>query len=208
MKLNDALDYAILSPLATRDDIKNGCIFATKHRLKSVCVSSCNVQLASGFHDNVCSVIGFPHGNMTSASKSFEASEAMINGAKEIDVVINYGKYLDGDLRIIENNLKFICAPARLNGVFIKVILETCHYTVKQLTDACKRCANLGVDFVKTSTGFGSKATLCDVGIMLDALKGTGVQVKASGGINKDNVQSFLDIGCTRIGSSKYLELL
>ncbi len=206
MKIADALDYAILKPTSSIEDVRNGCIFATKHKLKSVCVSSCNVELATQWHDNVCSVIGFPHGNMSPKTKHFEAFVAIENGAKELDIVINYGRYLGGDFRIIEKDLSLICKGS---DVIIKAILESCYYTIKQLQDACNRCADAGVDFVKTSTGFGySGATLCDVGIMLDAVKGTGVQVKASGGINKDNVQKFLDIGCTRLGASKYLELL
>ncbi len=208
MKIADALDYAILKPLATREEIKDGCIFATKHKLKAVCVASGNVKLATKWHDNVCSVVGFPHGNMSSKTKYHEAFGAMADGAKELDIVINYGRFLGGDLGIIEEDLKEICVIAAIHNVLIKTILETCYYTIRQIEDACRRCSEIGVDFVKTSTGFGSSATLCDVGIMLNAVKGTDVQVKASGGINKENAQEFLDIGCTRLGASKYLELL
>ena len=209
MKISDALDYAILKPTATREEIKDGCVFATKHKLKAVCVSSCNVRIASTWHNNICSVIGFPHGNMTPDSKFFEVGEAWGDGAKELDIVINYGQFLDGNLGVIEEDLKHICNFARRNDIIVKAILESCYYTIRQLTDACKRCADVGVHFVKTSTGFGHYgAYTTDVIIMLNAVKGTGVQVKASGGINKENAQEFLDLGCTRLGSSKYLELL
>ena len=209
MKIADALDYAILKPTATRKEIKDGCVFATKHKLKAVCVASGNVKLAANWHDNVCSVIGFPHGNMSSKAKYYEATEAIIGGAKELDIVINFGWFLDGNLGIIEKDLLPICAFAKQYGIIIKVILESCHYTNKQLTIACELCVDIGVDFVKTSTGFGSHATVSDVMIMLNVVKGTGVQVKASGGIktNEDAIR-FLDLGCTRLGSSKYLELL
>ena len=209
MKISDALDYAILDPLATREEIKDGCVFATKHKLKSVCVSSGNVKLASVWHDNVCSVISFPHGNMSPESKLFEAGEAVLDGAKELDIVINYGRLLDGDLRIIEEDFKSICSLSRGN-IVIKAILESCYLNIKQLEEACKRCADIGIDFVKTSTGYGFEgATAEDVKIMIDAVKGTDTQVKASGGISSYyEAMLFLNLGCTRLGSSKYLELL
>ncbi len=210
MKIADALDYAILKPLATREEIKDGCVFATKHKLKAVCVSSCNVRLATKWHNNVCSVIGFPHGNMAGNIKFHEAFDAIINGAKELDIVINYGRFLDGDLGIIKEELLSICNFAKESDILVKAILESCHYTIKQLEDACKRCADIGVDFVKTSTGFGfENATTTDILSMINAVKGTKVQVKASGGIDTNaKAMKFLDLGCTRLGSSKYLELL
>ncbi len=204
--MNNFWDYSILNPLATVEDIKNGCIFATKHKLKSVCVSSGYVNLASMWHNNVCSVISFPHGNAASSVKYFESIEAVRNGAKELDIVINYGRYLEGDLDVIRRDLRHICRYAKGEGVIVKAILETCYHTKYQLIDACKRCAGVGVDFVKTSTGFGiDGAKTLDVAIMLYAVKGTGVQVKASGGIKtRKRARMFLDMGCTRIGSSCY----
>lgn len=209
-EIANALDYAVLSPLATLETIRDGCTFANKHGLKSICVAPVNVELAAKLHGNVCSVIGFPHGNVCSGIKYMEAIRAVVDGARELDVVVNYGRYLGGNLGIIKEDLRDICAYARANGVLVKSLLESCYYTSSQLRDACRRCVEAGVHFVKTSTGFGkSSATPGDVAVMLDAVKGPGVQVKASGGIkNYGDARQYLDLGCTRLGSSRYLELL
>lgn len=205
----DALDYAVLNPMATLEDIRDGCTFANKHKLKSICVASGNVELAAKLHGNVCAVVGFPHGNTTPGIKYMETIGVIQNGARELDVVINYGRYLGGDRYIIEQDLRNICNYARANGVIVKAILESCYYTPSQLTDACRRCVFAGVHFVKTSTGFGkSGATAGDVEIMLRAIGDLKVDVKASGEIkNYGDAQKLLDLGCTRIGASRYLEL-
>ncbi len=204
-KMNEFIDYSILKPTATVEDIIDGCIHATKHKLKAVCVSSGNVKIASQWHKNVCSVISFPHGNTGPRSKYSESFEAIIDGAKELDVVINYGRYLGGDVGIIERDLRPICSFAKELNVTVKAILETCYYSSKQLTDACKKCVDSGVDFVKTSTGSVQGATIMDVFLMLAIVKGSNVQVKASGGIKtKKRAQEFIDLGCTRIGMSHY----
>lgn len=207
-QIADALDYAVLSPLATVEDIRFGCAFANKHKLKSVCVASVNVRWAASIHDNVSSVIGFPHGNISPHSKAEEAMLAIADGAKELDVVLNYGRYLGGELTIVNQDLQVICRVAKKNGVLIKAILETCHYTTRQIYDACRRCVDEGVDFVKTSTGAFGGASIEAVTAMIDAVNGH-CGVKASGGIKSYGAaRTFLDLGCTRLGSSSYLELL
>lgn len=207
-EIANALDYAVLKPTATIEDIRDGCTFANKLGLKSICVAPVNVELAAKLHDNVCSVIAFPYGNMSPGVKYMEAVRAMVDGARELDVVINYGRYLGGDTPIVEEDLRDICDRARAQGVIVKAILESCYYTTPQLQDACRRCIDAGVHFIKTSTGFGSAATVGDVAIMLWAVEGTDVQVKASGGIKTyTDVKKYLNMGCTRIGSSYYLEL-
>jgi len=205
-----ALDYAVLSPLAMIKDIRDGAAFCNKHKLKSFCVASANVEIAASMFDNVSSVVGFPHGNSSPHAKYEEGAKAIWDGAKELDVVINYGRFLGGDSGIIHKELNTLCILAATNGVLVKAILESCHYTLPRLADACKRCVDAGVHFVKTSTGFGpGPATPGDVQIMLDAVRGTEVFVKASGGIKTyADVQCYLDLGCMRLGASRYLELL
>jgi deoxyribose-phosphate aldolase len=206
----NALDYAVLKPLATIEDIKDGAALCNRHKIKSYCVASANVDIAAAMHHNVCAVIGFPHGNSSPYAKYSEAVYAIRDGAKELDVVVNYGRYLGGDLAIIYGELFNICQHcAKVEGVLVKAILESCHHTKAQLVEACERCVIAGVDFVKTSTGFGpGPATPEAVEIMIDAVKGTGVQVKASGGIkNYADAAKYLDLGCTRLGASRYTEL-
>lgn len=207
-QIADALDYAVLNPLTTVEDIRYGCAFANKHKLKSICVAPVNVNWAASIHGNVSAVIGFPHGNASPYAKLVEARNAIECGAKELDVVVNYGRYLGGDL-IINQDLQHICQHAKEHGVLVKAILETCYYTPRQIVDACKRCVDAGVDWVKTSTGFShGGATVEAVTAMLDTVNGR-CEVKASGGIKcYEDVTKFLDLGCTRLGSSRFLELL
>ena len=203
-----ALDYAVLSPLATIEDIQFGCAFANKHSLRSICVAPVNIRWAAKDFDNVSTVIGYPHGNADTLTKYQEAINAIMAGAKELDVVINYGRYLGGDLTIIHQDLHNICQEAKKHDVVVKAILETCHYTTRQIYDACQRCVKEGVDFVKTSTGAFGGATIGAVTAMLEAVDGRA-GVKASGGIKSYGAaRTFLDLGCTRLGSSSYLELL
>ena len=209
-QIADVLDYAILNPLCTPEGIKYGAVYATKHNIKSVCVASGYVGIASQYHDNVSSVIAFPHGNMDPKAKLREAQLAVLFGARELDIVISYGRFLDGDFSSIQRELEGIVDMAHYEGVLVKAILETCYYTPVEIRQACEECVKVEVDFVKTSTGFGTYgATVEDVQIMLDAVKGTNIGVKASGGIHcYADVVAYLDIGASRVGSSKYLELL
>jgi len=207
-QIADALDFAILDPTTTMDAIVDGCAFANKHKFKSVCVAPINVSLANSHHHNVSTVISYPDGNLDHVSKYQCAINAIVLGARELDVVVNYGRYLSGDLEIIQHDLTQLCAYAKSRRVLVKAILETYFYTTRQLIDASRQCVQAGVDFIKTSTGAVGGATTDAVQTILDAV-GDNVGVKASGGIRTyGDVAKFLDLGCTRIGSSTFLELL
>jgi deoxyribose-phosphate aldolase len=209
-QIADVLDFAILRPLAGIGDIRGGAIYCRKNGIKSICVASANVGIASQYHPNVSSVIAFPHGNVDPKAKLREAQRAIQFGARELDVVVNYGRFLDGDWKIIYRELQELCKAAHDEGALVKAILETCHYTTSELVVACHECVRAEVDFVKTSTGFAHQsATLFDVQTMLDAVRDSSVKVKASGGIkNYQDVVQYLDMGCKRLGTSRYQELL
>ncbi len=205
-----ALDLAVLKPIATLEDVERACALANKHRIKSVCVAPVYVRWAVDLFDNVSSVIGFPHGNSTPDAKYYEAIAAMRDGAKELDVVVNYGRFLDGDQVPLLTELTMICDAAHRDGVLVKAILETVHYAPMQLTEAAELAIARGVDFLKTSTGFApdGNATVGVVSLLKQVAAGR-VQIKASGGINSyERAAEFLDLGCTRLGSSKFHELL
>lgn len=204
-----ALDLAVLKPTATAADVRAACALAVARKIKSVCVAPTWVPMASDLYDNVCAVIAFPHGNTLPEAKYAEAVAAMDCGAKELDVVVNYGRFLNGGRHDAFWEIAAIVQAAHPRGVLVKAILESCHYTPDQLHQACRLCVESGVDFVKTSTGFGaSGATPEAVTIMLEAVDGE-VQVKASGGIKTyADAARYLDLGCTRLGSSTYLGLL
>lgn len=204
-----ALDYAMLNPLASIQDIKDGAALCNREGVVSFCVASANVCIASEIHRNVSSVIGFPHGNSSPNAKYDEGEEAISDGAKELDVVVNYGRFLGGDTGIIFEELDKLCDLASVTGVKVKAILESCYYTPPRLNEACRHAIEAGVDWLKTSTGFGQGvATTEDVAIMFKAAEGTEVEVKASGGIKTYyEARMFLDMGCTRLGSSRCVEL-
>jgi deoxyribose-phosphate aldolase len=204
------LDYACLNPNAGNMAIVNGANFCEEHNIKCFCVASANVYLAAGYHHNVASVIGFPHGNMSPRAKLEEAKQAVSDGARELDVVVNYGRFNNGDWGIIKEELGRLTTFAHHHNVLVKAILETCTMDVPTITAACEECIEAEVDFVKTSTGFGSYgARKYAVQAMLDAVKGTGIKVKASGGIKTyKDAELYLNMGCKRLGTSRYEELL
>ncbi len=204
------LDYAVLNPNAGNTAIADNASYCTRLGIKCFCCSSANVKTASIFHSNVASVIGFPHGNVSPRAKLEEAKFAIGDGAKELDVVVNFGLFNTGETGIIRAELDRLCTFAHHHNVIVKAILETCTMTASQIILACEECVKAEVDYVKSSTGFGSKgATVAVVQIMLYAVKGTGVKVKASGGIRcYADVARFLDMGVSRIGSSRYQGLL
>ncbi len=208
-QIADSLDLAVLKPTTTAADVWTACSLANAHRIKSVCVAPAWVPMANDLCGNVCAVIAFPHGNTLPEAKYAEALAAMDCGAKELDVVVNYGRFLDNGRHDAFWDIAAIVRAARPRGVLVKAILETCYYTPDQLHQACKLCVLAGVDFVKTSTGFGpGGATPESVTVMLEAVDGEA-QVKASGGIKTyADAARYLDLGCTRLGSSRCQELL
>jgi deoxyribose-phosphate aldolase len=203
------LDLAVLKPTATAADVRAACALAVARKIKSVCVAPIWVPMASDLYGNICAVIAFPHGNTLPEAKYAEAVAAMDCGAKELDVVVNYGRFLDSGNADTFWDIAGIVKAAHPRGVLVKPILETCFYTPEQLHRACRLCVEAGADFVKTSTGFAEGgATPEAVRTMLEAVDGTA-QVKASGGIKTyADAALYLDLGCTRIGASTYLGLL
>jgi len=181
-----------------------------KNKIRTICVAPTYVRLAVEQDVRVCAVIGFPHGTSTPSQKRDEAIDMMENGATELDVLINYGRLLDGDMTVVERELTAIVEAARPRHCVVKAILEACYYTMPLLEDAGRLCVDLGVDFLKTSSGYGLHgANPQNVKALLRAVEETDAQVKASGGIKSYNdAAKFLDLGCTRLGASRFKELL
>jgi len=209
-QIADALDYAVLKPTATPRDIVRAARKVRDEGIRSICVAPANVGIARLYADDVTAVIGFPHGNTMPAVKLLEATLAVGHGALELDVVINYGQFLAGKPHLVKEELTLLVNCFKPMPIAIKAILETCYYTSQQIHDACKLCVDCGVDFVKTSTGFGDGgATVPAVMVMLEAVKGSGVEVKASGGVKTyADAARYLDLGCTRLGAGRFEELL
>ena len=213
MDINEILkhvDHTLLSPQATWDEIRQICDDAIKYHTASVCIPPSYVKQASkylGESVKVCTVIGFPNGYSTTAVKAFETEDALANGAKEIDMVINIGWLKDKRYELIEDEIKKLKSICK--DKVLKVIIETCLLTDEEKVKACELAKEAGADFVKTSTGFstgGAKAA--DVALMRKTV-GPDMGVKASGGIhNADEAQAMVDAGASRLGTSATLAII
>jgi len=210
--LNEMIDFTLLDPRAITKDIHTLINVAVKNNYYSVCINPCFVREARDYIDNklrstlnVVSVVGFPLGTATTQIKVSEAKQAISDGADELDVVINIGKLKDGNLSYVKNELSRIVRISK--GRIVKAIIETCFLNREEIKQACKICERAKVDFVKTSTGYGTGgASIEDVILMREMLKNK-TAIKASGGIRtKAQAEEFIRAGATRIGTSRVLK--
>ena len=204
-KLAGMIDHTFLKPDATVEDIKRLCAEAKKHHFASVCVNPTYVKLAAdmlkGTGIKVCTVIGFPLGATTPSVKAFETKNAIVNGAEEMDMVINIGALKSGDCKTVKQDISTVVDAA--GDAVVKVIIETGALTDEEKIKACRLAKESGADFVKTSTGLGFEgATVRDVKLMRRAV-GEDMGIKASGGIRTyDDAVVLVEAGATRIGTS------
>ena len=211
MGLNKYIDHTILKATASSTDVQKLCEEAIEHEFYSVCVNGCYVadakHLLQGTDVKVAAVVGFPLGAMTTASKVFEAKEAIENGASEIDMVINVAKLKDGEFDYVENEIRLI--KEAIGDNVLKVIIETCYLTDEEKVKACELSLVAKADFVKTSTGFGTGgATYEDVKLMKSVV-GDNAKVKASGGVrDKKTAQKYVDLGAERLGTSSGIDIV
>ena len=201
------LDHSTLQPFLTEADIRKGCELALKYDCASVCARPCDVpilaEMLKGSDVKVCTVIGFPHGSHETAIKVAEAELALKEGCTELDMVINIGKMIAGDTEYVKNEIKLLADAAHEKGAILKVILETCYLTDEQKITCCKLAEEAGADFVKTSTGYGSKGCTIDDLKLMRAAVSANVRVKGSGGIRDlDTVLSARAVGASRCGVS------
>jgi deoxyribose-phosphate aldolase len=205
-------DHTLLKAFATKEEILSLCAEAKKYNTKSVCVNPYWIETArealKGTDVLVCTVIGFPLGANTIETKVFETKDAVAKGAQECDIVINIGEAKMHNYAYIEKELKaFVEAAGK--DVLTKVIIETCYLTDEEKVEVCKAAVRAGVDFVKTSTGFGTYgAKVEDVALMRKTV-GPNIGVKASGGIHHaSEVHAMVNAGATRIGCSASVQCI
>jgi deoxyribose-phosphate aldolase len=201
------IDHTLLKAEASKDDIVKLCDEAKKYDFASVCVNPSYVAQSYEFLKNtdvkVCTVIGFPLGATTTATKVLEAIEAMENGATELDMVINNGAVKSGDWDYVRNDISKLNAAVSEKGALLKVIIETSLLSDEEKVKICEICKDINVGFVKTSTGFGTAgATAHDVSLMRKTV-GESIGVKASGGIRDANAaKEMVAAGANRLGTS------
>lgn len=204
------VDHTLLKQTATWEQIRIICDEGAENRTASVCIPPCFVKQAQEYVQGkvaICTVIGFPNGNMSTASKVFETEDAVKNGADEIDMVINIGDVKSGNYKKV---LEEICAiKEACNGRLLKVIIETCLLTDEEKIKMCEVVTKSGAEYIKTSTGFSTAgATFEDVKLMREHV-GTHVKVKAAGGISSvEDAEKFLALGADRLGTSRLIPLL
>lgn len=203
------VDHTLLAQTSTWEEIRQICDDGMRYHTASVCIPPCYVAQAKGYVKDqlaICTVIGFPNGNHTTAAKVFEAQDALKNGADEIDMVINVGALKAKDYAYVENEikaLKEVCGDK-----ILKVIIETCLLTDAEKIKMCEIVTSAGADFIKTSTGFSKAgATFDDVALFAKHI-GPNVRIKAAGGISSfDDAEKFISLGASRLGTSRLVKI-
>ena len=202
-------DHTLLSQTATWADIKALCDDGMKYHTASVCIPASYVRQAKEYVGEklaICTVIGFPNGYDTTAAKCFMATDAVDNGADEVDMVINLGWVKDGKYDAVEQEISAIKKACK--GKLLKVIIETCLLTDEEKVEMCHVVTRSGADYIKTSTGFSKAgATFHDVELFA-ANVGPNVKIKAAGGISSlEDAEKFIALGASRLGTSRIVKL-
>lgn len=212
MELSEILskcDHTLLSQTATWAEIKAICDDGMKYHTASVCIPASYVRQAKEYVGEklaICTVIGFPNGYDTTAAKCFMATDAVDNGADEVDMVINLGWVKDGRYDAVEREISAIKKACK--GKLLKVIIETCLLTDEEKVEMCHVVTRSGADYIKTSTGFSKAgATFHDVELFA-ANVGPDVKIKAAGGISSlEDAEKFIALGASRLGTSRIVKL-
>lgn len=204
------VDHTLLLQTATWEEIKGICDDGIQYETASVCIPTCYVKQAKeyiGAKCKVCTVIGFPNGNYTTAAKIFETQDALANGADEIDMVINIGMLKAGEYDYVLNEIKAI--KEACGEHILKVIIETCLLNEEEKIKMCEIVTEAGADFIKTSTGFSTAgATFADVELFAKHV-GPNVKIKAAGGISSmEDAEKFIELGASRLGTSRIVKLV
>jgi len=206
------IDHTLLKAEATKEQIEKLCAEAKQFNFASVCVNPTWVkrssELLQGTDVLVCTVIGFPLGANTPAVKAFEAKDAIANGAKEVDMVINIGALKDKNYDLVQADIAAVVEVAK-DSALVKVIIESCLLTDEEKVKACELAVAAGADYVKTSTGFSTGgATAEDIALMRKTV-GPELGVKASGGVRSlEDMKKMVEAGATRIGASSGVAIM
>ena len=204
------VDHTLLKQTATWEEIRTLCDDAIRFRTASVCIPPCYVKQAKEYVKDamrICTVIGFPNGNVTTETKVFETGDAVKNGADEIDMVINIGMLKAGNDAYVLDEIRQIQKACQ--GRILKVIIETCLLTEQEKIKMCDLVTESGADYIKTSTGFSTAgATFEDVKLFAEHV-GSGVKIKAAGGISSlEDAEKFTELGAERLGTSRIVAIV
>ena len=209
-KILGMVDHTLLLQTSTWEEIQALCVDAMKYGTASVCIPPCYVKQAKeymGDRMKVCTVIGFPNGNHTTATKVFETEDAVANGADGIDMVINVGMLKAGNDAYVLDEIKAIKRACK--GRLLKVIIETCLLTEEEKIRMCEIVTESGAEYIKTSTGFSTAgATFEDIALFAKHI-GPDVKMKAAGGISSlEDAEKFIELGASRLGTSRIVKIV
>ncbi len=207
------IDHTTLKAFTTEEDVRKLCEEAITYQFYSVCIPPSYLEKARKFvkesEVKLCTVIAFPLGYEVTASKVDELRRVEELGVDEVDVVINVGAIKNQDFEYVNSELNNLATFCSIKNLTLKVIIETCYLTKEEIVKVCNLCVDNGVDFVKTSTGFGTGgATLEDVKL-IKSVVGENAKVKASGGIrNREDALAMIAAGADRLGASSGIKIV
>ncbi len=207
------IDHSLLNPTLTVDQLEAGCRLALDYDVASVCIMPYYLrrcaEMLKGSTVKASTTIGFPHGGHTTAVKAAEAKQALDDGCEELDMVVNISKVLSGDWDYVRDDIKTVVDLAHAQQQKVKVIFENCYLQDEQKIQLCNICGQIGADWVKTSTGYGTGgATMEDLKLMRENSPDQ-VQVKAAGGVRDlDKLLEVRALGVTRVGASRTADIL
>jgi deoxyribose-phosphate aldolase len=207
LEIAKMLDHSLLQPMLTDAELEQGCLLARAYDVASVCIKPYAVRLAAkllaGSTVAVGTTIGFPHGGHTTAIKAAEAEEAVRDGARELDMVVNIGKVLGKDWRYVTEDIRAVVELAHQHRGLVKVIFENCFLTDEHKEQLCRICGEVGADYVKTSTGYGTSGAVDEDLRLMRRCSPPQVKVKAAGGVRSlDRLLAVRALGVSRVGAT------
>ena len=215
MNIALTIDHTLFKATATEAQIKEICEQAMQYNFKTVCVPTCYVTMASklleGTNVGVTTVVGFPLGNETPETKAFQTKEAILNGATDVDTVINIGALKDKKYDYVQADIEAVVKAARATDekAIVKVIIETCYLTEEEIAKATELVVAAKADFVKTSTGFGTSGATLDAVKIMKKVAGDQIEIKAAGGIGDAAMaEAMIEAGATRLGVSRSIAIV
>ena len=207
------IDHSLLQPTLTEEELENGCALAAEYAVASVCIKPFAVPLAErllrGTDVAVGTTIGFPHGGHATDVKVHEANRAMDDGATELDMVVNIGQVVGGDWPAVARDVEAVVKAAHARDALVKVIFENCYLNDDQKVRLCHICGEVGADYVKTSTGYGTGGATREDLVLMRKSAPAAVKLKAAGGVRTlDQAIEGVELGCDRFGASRTAEIL
>jgi deoxyribose-phosphate aldolase len=201
------IDHSLLQPVLTDAELDGGCRVAREYQVASICIKPYYVrqaaELLKGSSVEVGTTVGFPHGGHVTAIKVAESERAIADGASELDVVVNIGKVLSKDWRFVADDIRAVVEAGHRSKALVKTIFENCYLANEHKEQLCRICAEVGADFVKTSTGYGSAGATDEDLRLMRRCSPPHVQVKAAGGIRTlERLLAVRALGVTRVGAS------